>query len=410
MLPFLQFIIALVIIIIAAKMGGYLSYRLRQPTVVGEVIAGLILGPTVLNFLHWPVFTDEHLGETITLLAELGVLLLMFIAGLELHLSDLAQSSKVAILAGTMGFVVPLAMGFALAMAFSFGPHQAIFIGLILAPTSVSISAQTLMELKVLRSKVGISLLGAAVVDDILVVLGVSLFLALLGGGVSGGLGSLTSVLLILLKMILYLIIASALGLWLLPKLSCLIDKLPISQGLIAFTFVTVLLYSWAAESLGHMATIIGAFLAGLLFARSPLKERIEEGFLPLAYGVFVPIFFVEVGLSANLRQLFSTQGIWLLVTMFVTAVISKIFGVGLAGRWGGFTNREAMQLGAGMIPRGEVVLIVITIGITEGLIGLDIFSAAVGMVVLATLVAPIMLRSLFPKPTSSRLRAQISS
>ncbi len=407
MLPFLQFIIALVIIIIAAKMGGYLSYRLRQPTVVGEVIAGLILGPTVLNFLHWPVFTDEHLGETITLLAELGVLLLMFIAGLELHLSDLAQSSKVAILAGTMGFVVPLAMGFALAMAFSFGLHQAIFIGLILAPTSVSISAQTLMELKVLRSKVGISLLGAAVVDDILVVLGVSLFLALLGSGVGGG---LTSVLLILLKMILYLIIASALGLWLLPKLSSLIDELPISQGLIAFTFVTVLLYSWAAESLGHMATIIGAFLAGLLFARSPLKERIEEGFLPLAYGVFVPIFFVEVGLSANLRQLFSTQGIWLLVSMFVTAVISKVLGVGLAGRLGGFTNREAVQLGAGMIPRGEVVLIVITIGITEGLIGLDIFSAAVGMVVLATLVAPIMLRSLFPKPTSSRLRAQISS
>ncbi len=407
MLPFLQFIIAIVIIIIAAKMGGYLSYRLRQPTVVGEVIAGLILGPTVLNFLHWPVFTDEHLGETITLLAELGVLLLMFIAGLELHLSDLAQSSKVAILAGTMGFVVPLAMGFALAMAFSFGPHQAIFIGLILAPTSVSISAQTLMELKVLRSKVGISLLGAAVVDDILVVLGVSLFLALLGGGVSGG---LTSVLLILLKMILYLIIASALGFWLLPKLSSLIDNLPISQGLIAFTFVTVLLYSWAAESLGHMATIIGAFLAGLLFARSPLKERIEEGFLPLAYGVFVPIFFVEVGLSANLRQLFSTQGIWLLVSMFVTAVISKVLGVGLAGRFGGFTNREAVQLGAGMIPRGEVVLIVITIGITEGLIGLDIFSAAVGMVVLATLVAPIMLRNLFPKPTSSRLRAQISS
>ncbi len=402
MLPFLQFIIAIVIIIIAAKMGGYLSYRLRQPTVVGEVIAGLILGPTVLNFLHWPVFTDEHLGETITLLAELGVLLLMFIAGLELHLSDLAQSSKVAVLAGTMGFIVPLAMGFALAMAFSFGPHQAIFIGLILAPTSVSISAQTLMELKVLRSKVGISLLGAAVVDDILVVLGVSLFLALLGGGVGGG---LTSVLLILLKMILYLIIASALGFWLLPKLSSLIDNLPISQGLIAFTFVTVLLYSWAAESLGHMATIIGAFLAGLLFARSPLKERIEEGFLPLAYGVFVPIFFVGVGLSADLRQLFSTQGIWLLVTMFVTAVVSKVLGVGFAGRLGGFTNREAVQLGAGMIPRGEVVLIVITIGITEGLIGLDIFSAAVGMVVLATLVAPIMLRSLFPKPTSSRLR-----
>jgi Kef-type K+ transport system membrane component KefB len=130
---------------------------------------------------------------------------------------------------------------------------------------------------------------------------------------------------------------------------------------------------------------------------------------LPLAYGVFVPIFFVGVGLSADLRQL-STAGIWLLVAMFVVAVISKVFGVGLAGRFGGFSNREAVQLGVGMIPRGEVVLIVITLGITEGLIGSDVFSAAVGMVVLATLVAPVMLRSLFPKPTPARLSADVSS
>ena len=124
MLPFLQFLIAIVAIIIAAKIGGYLSYRLGLPAVAGEVIAGLILGPSVLNFLHWPIFTDEHLGETITLLAELGVLLLMFIAGLELHLSDLARSGKVAVLTGIMGFIVPLAMGFALAIAFSFDPDQ----------------------------------------------------------------------------------------------------------------------------------------------------------------------------------------------------------------------------------------------------------------------------------------------
>ncbi len=406
MLPFLQFIIAIVTIISAAKIGGYLSYRLGQPTVAGEVIAGLILGPSLLNFLHWPMFTDEHLGETITLLAKLGVLLLMFIAGLELHLSDLAHSGKVAVLAGVMGFMVPLAMGFALAIAFSFEPDQAIFIGLILAPTSVSISAQTLMELNVLRSKVGVSLLGAAVVDDILVILGVSLFLALSG---SGAIGGLTSVLFILLKMVLYFIIASSLGFWLLPKLSLLIEKLPISQGLIAFTFVTVLLYSWTAEWLGHMATIIGAFLAGLLFARSPLKERIEEGFRPLTYGFLVPVFFVGIGLSADLRQL-SITGIWLLAAMFAVAVISKVLGVSLAGWFGGLTSREAMQLGVGMIPRGEVVLIVITIGITEGLIGLDVFSAAVGMMVLVTLVAPIMLRGLFPKPTLSRLHTQDSS
>ena len=160
MLPFLQFILALGIIIGAAKVGGYLSSRLGQPAVAGEVLAGLILGPSVLNFLHWPAFTDAHLGETIALFAELGVLLLLFIAGLDLHLTDLAKSGKSAALAGSLGFVLTLGMGYLLATFFSVETKQALFIGLILAPTSIGISAQTLMELKVLRSKVGTTLLG----------------------------------------------------------------------------------------------------------------------------------------------------------------------------------------------------------------------------------------------------------
>ena len=136
MLPFLQLILALAIIITAAKLGGYLSQRLRQPTVVGKVLIGLILGPTLLNLLQWPMFTDQHLGESITHLAELGILLLMFTAGLDLHLSDLARSSKVAALAGILGFVLTLGMGFVLATALSFDPHQALFLGLLLAPTA----------------------------------------------------------------------------------------------------------------------------------------------------------------------------------------------------------------------------------------------------------------------------------
>jgi Kef-type K+ transport system membrane component KefB len=174
MLPFLQFILAFGIIIGAAKVGGCLSSKLGQPAVAGEVLAGLILGPSVLNFLHWPGFTDVHLGETIAYLAELGVLLLLFIAGLDLHLTDLAKSGKSAALAGSLGFVLTLGMGYLLATIFSVETKQALFIGLILAPTSIGISAQTLMELKVLRSKVGNTLLGAAAIDDTLGVLGVS--------------------------------------------------------------------------------------------------------------------------------------------------------------------------------------------------------------------------------------------
>ena len=405
MLPFLQLIFAIAIIIAAAKLGGYLSHRLGQPTVVGKVLAGLILGPSVLNFLQWPIFTDPHLGESIVYLAELGVLLLMFTAGLNLHLSDLAKSGKVAVLAGTLGFALTLAMGFVLAMAFSFDPRQALFLGLLLAPTSIGISAQTLIELEVLRTKVGVSLLGAAVVDDSLAILGVSVFLALQGSASMEGLASGG---LVLLRMLLFLVVASALGIWLIPKLSRLAEKLPVSQGLFAFAFITVLLYAWAAEVLGGMAAIIGAFMAGLFLARSPLKKRIETAFVPLVYGIFVPIFFINVGLSADIRQL-AAGGIGLVVALCLVVILSKLLAAGLAGVFGGMRGQETLQLGVGMIPRGEVTLIVATVGITEGLIGVEVFSVAVGIVVVTVLLTPLLLRRAFARAVALDLPMQES-
>jgi Kef-type K+ transport system membrane component KefB len=392
MLPFLQFAIAIVIIITAAKAGGYLSYRLGQPAVVGEVLAGLLLGPSVLNAFDWSVFTDVHLSETIKHLAELGVLLLLFIAGLELHLTDLVKSGKSAVLTGSLGFVLTLGFGYILAKVFSFESQKALFLGIMLAPTSIGISAQTLMELKVLRSKVGTTLLGAAAIDDILGVLGISLFLALVLGGTSSG---LQSVLVILLRMTLYLVVASTLGFWILPRLTKIIERLPISQGLIAFTFTTMLFYAWSAEVIGNLAAIIGAFLAGLFLGRSSQKDTIERGISAIAYGVFVPIFFINVGLAANVR-LISTSGLLLLAGMLIVILISKLIGAGLGGRFGGMTNRESVQLGFGMIPRGEVVLIIATVGITEGVIDAGVYSTTVVLVILTTLVIPPILRILF--------------
>ncbi|MHC4537256.1 MAG: cation:proton antiporter [Planctomycetota bacterium] len=400
MLPFLQIILVIALIITLAKAGGYLSYKLGQPAVVGEVLAGLIIGPSVMNILNWSVFTDAHLGETITHFAELGVLLLLFIAGLDLHLSDLVKSGKTASMTGGVGFVLTLGMGYILALLFSFDAPEALFIGLILAPTSIGISAQTLMELKVLRTKVGTTMLGAAVVDDTLGVLGVSLYIALFLGGATGGAASLW---LILLKMILYLIIASAIGLLLLPKLAQYVDKLPISQGLIAFAFAVALFYAWSAEALGHMAAIIGAFMAGLFLARSPLKDKIERGLSSIAYGVFVPIFFINVGLSANVRQI-TADGLWLLAGMILVVIFSKLIGAGLSGRLGGMTKQESLQLGFGMIPRGEVVLIIAAVGITEGLINSGTFSTIVVLVIITTIMTPPILRNLFSKDNQSNI------
>jgi Kef-type K+ transport system membrane component KefB len=154
------------------------------------------------------------------------------------------------------------------------------------------------------------------------------------------------------------------------------------------------------------MAAITGAFLAGLVFARSPLKDRIEAGISPLAYGFFVPIFFVNVGLVANIRDM-TANSVWLLLVMCIVAVISKILGGSLGARLAGFSNREALQLGAGLMSRGEVGLIVATVGVSEGLINPEIFSIIVGVVIVTTLLTPTVLRSLFERPSNERLITQ---
>ncbi|MEN6298957.1 MAG: cation:proton antiporter [Anaerolineaceae bacterium] len=394
MSSFMQLILALAVIIVAAKISGYISYSLGQPSVLGEIVVGILLGPSVLDVFHLPYFSDGHLSTMINDLAELGVLLLMFIAGLDLHLKDLAQSSKGAILAGTSGMVFPLLLGMGTGMAFDMEISHALFLGLTLSATSVSISAQTLRELNAIRSRVGITMLGAAVIDDILVVLGLSVFTALILSDGSAGWGQVAQ---IAVSMVLFLIFTSLIGYFLLPKFTRFIDRLPISQGLAAFTFVLILLYGWLAEAWGNMAAITGAFLAGLWLSRSPLRERISSSISVMAYGVFVPIFFINIGLSANLRNV--TGGfVWLLMVMTVIAIVGKLLGAGLGAKLSGFTNRESLQLGVGMMSRGEVGLIVAAIGSSTGFISQDYFSAVVGVVIITTLLTPPSLRFLFAK------------
>lgn len=391
---FLEFILAMVIIIISAKLGGYISTRFNQPSVLGELLAGLLLGPTLLDMLHnWTLLFHhaESLEELLAFMAEIGVILLMLLAGLELHLPDLLNAGKVSALSGILGVLVPLGLGFGAAVLFGAGTNEALFLGLTLAATSVSISAQTLMELNVLRSRVGLALLGAAVFDDILVILTLSIAFVLVGesaGGISG-------VVLTIVNMVLYIGVASALGLWVLPWLAHRIHHLPISKGTLAFVLVVCLLYSYAAEIFGGMAAITGAFLAGLFLGRTQIKEEIEEGISAIAYSFFVPIFFVDIGLEVDLSAI-SGNAWWFAAVFTIIAIISKISGSGLGAKLAGFTNREAFQLGIGMVSRGEVGLIVASFALTAGLISQENFSIAVFMVIMATLVTPPMLRTAF--------------
>ena len=396
---FLDFILAIVIVIIAAKAGGYISTRFRQPSVLGELLAGLVLGPTLFDMLHaWPIFRHpEDLAHSLSLMAELGVVLLMLLAGLELHLDELLRSGKVSALAGVLGVLIPLAMGYGISVLFGVTGTEALFMALTLAATSVSISAQTLMELQVLRSRVGLAMLGAAVFDDILVILLLSIAIAFLGGAGSG----LASVGATVLGMLAYLLVAAAIGFWLLPRLIAVVDRLPISRGVIAFVLVACLLYAWAAEELGSMAAITGAFLVGLFIARTPFREQVEQGVATMAYGFFVPIFFVNIGLEVNMRDI-GGGAFWFALAVTLVAVVSKIAGSGAGGLLGGFDPKESLQLGIGMVSRGEVGLIVASFALSADFLTGSDFSVAVFMVIVATLVTPPMLRAAFARGRSS--------
>jgi Kef-type K+ transport system membrane component KefB len=393
----LQLLLALLIIITSAKLAGLAITRLGQPAVLGELLAGLLLGPTLLNLFGWAFFTSSHLRDTVLELAEIGVILLMFIAGLEIDLDEMRKSGQIAVYAGVLGVLVPLALGFGVALPFGYALTQALFIGLLLTATSVSISAQTLLELGKLRSRVGLALLGAAVVDDVLVILILSVFVALASGS-----GSILDLLAIVARMALFLSGVILIGVRLIPPLVGRVARWPISQPLLSVTIVFMLLLAWSAEVVGGVAAITGAFLAGLLFARTPYRHAIEEGMAGFAFGFFVPIFFVSIGLQTNARLLDGSL-VWFTVIICAVAIAAKLLGGGLGARLGGMTPREALQVGAGMISRGEVGLIVASVGIAEGIIDDEVLAVTVVMVLVTTLLTPLLLRLAFREPRQAQ-------
>jgi Kef-type K+ transport system membrane component KefB len=390
---FLQLIAELAIILVAAKAAGFLSTRLKQPSVFGELLVGVILGPSLLDVTHLVFVTDTHLDEIIHEFGEIGVLLLMFLAGLELHIKDLTRNTRAALLAGVLGVVIPVGSGLLFGQLLNLTFDHSLFLGLSLGATSVSISAQVLIELKVLRSKVGLGLLGAAVFDDILVILLLSTTVAFLSGG-----GTFLDILMVFVKMVVFLALAAAFGIWVLPRVVRLTTRLNISQGLATLTLVVLLGYGLAAELIGGMAAITGTFMAGLMFSRTPEKSSIESSLHSLSYAFFVPIFFVSIGLNVNLRE-FQLDSLWILLAISLIAIFGKIIGAGSGALLAKYTPREALQLGIGMVSRGEVGLIIANIGLSEGYLSGQMLTIIVGMILVTTLVTPPLLRLSFKHP-----------
>jgi Kef-type K+ transport system membrane component KefB len=389
---FLQLLLLLTLIIAAAKLAGAFANRLGQPAVFGEILAGLLLGPTLLNVLGWPLFHGDFL-PFVRELAEIGVLLLMFIAGLETDLEEMRRVGKVAFWTALGGVVCPMAGGAAVAAAFGLPLFwEGLFIGTILTATSVSISAQTLIELGALRSREGSTILGAAVIDDVMGIVVLSLVTAFARAADTGV--DATQVITVGGRIALFFAAGVFVGRWITPFLRWA-TRLEVSQGLLAATLVVTFLYAWAAEFVGAVAAITGSYLAGVLVAQTPFKKRVDDGIHPLTYSMFVPIFFISIGLQANGREL-GDRAVFTIALVLV-AIAAKAVGCGVSARLAGFSTQQSIRVGAGMISRGEVGLIVAGYGLANGLIGQEVFSASVIMVLVTTMVTPPLLRLTFP-------------
>ena len=416
--PVIGLFLALGIIIAAARIAGAIARRFDQPRVLGELLVGVILGPTLIDVLHTSVFgtSGAHLEDVIVDLAELGVLLLMFKIGLEIHLSELLKVGLVATFAGVLGALVPVIIALPLVMAFGYGWQPALFAGVTLAATSVSISAQVLIELGVLRTKEGNALLATALIDDVIAILLVSLTIAITGPQAQVDTGSLV---LIVARMAGYIIVAGLIAWFALPRLMNWIDSRPElrhSYGNAATALIIVLIFGWAAQHFGGVAAITGAFIAGvgLSRARGGAKREIDVAISNISYAFLVPIFFISVGLQTDLST-YPLSALPLTALLLVAAVVSKIVGCGLGARLGGFNRAESLRLAVCMISRGEVGLIIVTLGLSSGVLSANdpLFASLFMVILLSTVLTPPLVRRMFqvkedqtaaPEPASAAI------
>jgi Na+:H+ antiporter len=404
----LQVLLFLALVTVVSKGAGALSARFGQPAVFGEVLSGLLLGPSLLNVLGWGVFVPRTsgapgpgLGGIVQVLADIGVILLMFVAGLETDLQEMRRVGKVAFWAALGGVILPLAGGAAAARLFGYGWGEGFFMGAVLTATSVSISAQTLMELKSLRSREGSTILGAAVIDDVMGIIVMSLVVAFIGSGHAASAGVLAPIVWVGARMTLFFVLAWFLGRRCLERIAASASRLGVSEPLLAAVVTVAFLYAFAAEYLGGVAAITGSYMAGVLFGQTSFKERIDRGIHPLTYSLFVPVFFINIGLQANVKQI--PGKIPLTLFILAIAVLAKVIGCG-AGAWlSGLRYEEALRVGVGMISRGEVGLIVAGYGLAHGIIGGDIYSVMVLMVLVTTMITPLWLRAVFPRVQEER-------
>lgn len=386
------FLVELALILAAAGLGGHAAKKIGMPPVLGQIIVGILIGPTVFDFLHGE-------DELIHIMSQIGVVFLMFLAGLETDLKELKASGKGASLIASGGVIMPLLFGTLVPFLFftQYIPGVngqdkfmgALFIGTILTATSVSISVSVLREMRQLASRQGISILGGAIIDDVFGII----LLAVVSGmvapaGHGSGIGGL------FLKIGIFIVLVVIIGFFGVKLITRIAQGTVWRDRIISISVISCLIFAYAAEMF-NVAAITGAYAAGVIFAATPYRHRVVDKVQSIAYTLFTPIFFVSIGISVQIDR--SIMGfIWYAVVIVLIAIVTKVIGCGIGAKLSGFNNKRSIQIGIGMIARAEVALIVANQGMRSGIIGNETFTSIVLLVVISTLVTPPLLKVLF--------------
>lgn len=385
-----DYLLYLAIILLGTKLLGMLTRKAHMPQVVGALLAGLLLGPACLGVIHDTSFLSQ--------VSEIGVIVLMFMAGLETDIQELKRSGKASFIIALLGVIIPLLGGYAAALLCGVGSPelsaslflQRIFIGVILTATSVSISVETLKEMGKVSSKAGTAILGAALIDDILGIIALTMITSMAD--------SSTNILLVLLKIIGFFLFAVIAGIIFDKIFGAWIRRYPRpNRRFVIISFVFCLTMAYCAEEFFGVADITGAYVAGLVTSLSSKRDVIYHEFDTVSYMLVAPVFFASIGLKVVLDSMSSSILVFTAV-LLVVAVITKVIGCGLGAKLCRYSNRESIQIGVGMISRGEVALIVANKGASLGLISDGLYAPIVVIVVFTTIVTPILLKMAFKK------------
>ena len=379
---------SLFVVFVAAQLGGEIAQRLKLPGVVGEIVAGCLIGPSVLG---WISIEQIAPGTALDVLAEIGVVLLLFSVGLETRLEDLKKVGAIAFLVGVVGVVVPFLMASVWAHGNGFDWDRSMFVAAAFVATSAGITARVLQELRALQRIESKVILGAAVIDDVLAMLLLGVVVSLQGGGAF----SASHLLLVLAGAIGFIAVIGWGGTRMMRWNSTWLDKPMGAHSPLMIVLALCLGLAWVSTLFG-LAAIIGAFLAGMIASETRQREALEQKTMPLL-ALLTPFFFVVTGSKIDLHELASIDALWMLGVVTAIAVISKFIGGWLGSIALG--PHSATIVGVGMVPRGEVGIVVATLGLAAGVFNNRIYAIIVAMSLLTSVVTPPVLAWLLKRP-----------